>query len=84
MLDLLEEISMLEHQSQKHVDEIIKTLEKKFNKKRSEAVELVKKFAVHEDIMKNPIGLHDSPEAWALILLTENEDLEAIKYFYEQ
>ena len=84
MLDLLEGKDILEQQSKKLVKEIIDTLVEKFNKEKCEAVRLVEKFSVYEDLINNPIGLHDSPEAWALILLTENEDLEAIKYFYEK
>lgn len=77
-------MTILEQQSKKHVNEIINTLENKFKKKRHEGVKLVNNFMVYEDLIKSPIGLHDSPENWALVILTENGDLEAIKYFYEQ
>ena len=32
--------------------------------------------------MKEPLGLHDSAEQWALIVLADNDDIQAIEKYY--
>ncbi|EEL84480.1 hypothetical protein bcere0029_58080 [Bacillus cereus AH1272] len=54
----------------------------KFEKDTNQAVQLVKKAKVYEHIMKEPLGLHDSAEQWALIVLADNDDIQAIEKYY--
>lgn len=64
------------------INSIIGELEVKFEKNTNQAVQLVKKARVYEHIMKEPLGLHDSAEQWALIVLADNDDLQAIEKYY--
>lgn len=57
------------------INSIIDELEMKFEKDTNQAVQLVKKAKVYEHIMKEPLGLHDSAEQWALIVLADNDDI---------
>ncbi|RID87712.1 hypothetical protein D1953_04960, partial [Peribacillus asahii] len=52
-----------------------------FGKSENEANELIEKFEVKNNLIKNPILLHDSPNHWALALLTNNNDVEAIEKY---
>lgn len=54
----------------------------KFGKSIDEASELVEKFGVKSSLIESPILLHDSPNHWALALLTNNNDIEAIEKYY--
>lgn len=54
-----------------------------FGKDPEEAQHLVEKYTVKENLINNPILLHESPNKWALTLLANNNDIEAIeKYYY--
>lgn len=52
-----------------------------FGKDEKEAYELIEKFEVRESLINNPILLHDSPNHWALALLTNDNDVDAIEKY---
>jgi len=52
-----------------------------FGKSDTQAYELIEKFEVRNNLIKNPILLHDSPNHWALALLTNDNDVEAIEKY---
>jgi len=53
-----------------------------FEKEEETAKKLVKKFNLWEVVKENPLILHDSPEKVALMILTDEGDLEAIEKYY--
>jgi len=61
---------------------IIKDLLEKFDKSEAEAKELLKKFDLWTVVKESPLNLHKSSTEIALIILTDEEDLEAISKFY--
>ncbi|WP_100402766.1 hypothetical protein [Bacillus sp. FJAT-42315] len=53
-----------------------------FGKSQKEANELIVKYDVKDTLLQHPVLLHDSPNNWALTLLTKDNDLEAIEDYY--
>jgi UDP-N-acetylglucosamine transferase subunit ALG13 len=65
------------------VNHIIRELIVEFGKSKAEAMYLVKRTDVEKSLMKDPMGFHESPYNWALSVLTDNDDVEALeKHLY--
>lgn len=65
------------------IHHIVRELIVEFGKSKQEAIQLIKKSGVEESLMKDPMGFHESPYNWALSVLTDNDDVEALeKHFY--
>jgi len=73
----------VEEEAKVLVSLIVRELIIDFGKTELEAGKLVNKANVFQSLTKNPIGLHDSPHMWALIVLTENNDVVALEKYYE-
>jgi hypothetical protein len=64
------------------VNLIMRELILEFDKTEEESLFLIRNSNVYESILKEPIGLHDSPHQWALIVLTHNNDVDALEKYY--
>ncbi len=54
-----------------------------FGKSKEEAMRLIKDLKVENSLMKDKLGFHDSPYNWAIYILTDQNDVEALeKHFY--
>ena len=73
--DWSKEISQMMH-------DIRRELVLEFGKSWREADALIQKAKVYESLNENPLGLHESPYDWALIVLTINRDTQALKEHY--
>ncbi|QPC45609.1 hypothetical protein [Mangrovibacillus cuniculi] len=78
-----EAMDILEAQANQLIEKVKETLVESFHKNEEEARNLVDQSQLLDKLLTDPIGLHDSPEKWALIILTELEDLEAIELYYK-
>jgi hypothetical protein len=61
------------------INHIIRELIVEFGKSKTEAIHLVKKSGVEKSLIKDPMGFHESPYNWALSILTDNDDVEALE-----
>ncbi|ASS88774.1 hypothetical protein GLN3_13175 [Geobacillus lituanicus] len=61
------------------IESVIDELISSFGKEKCEAKELVDKMNLYTKLMEHPLRLHKSPYEWALILLKNNKDFEAIE-----
>ncbi|ANB59588.1 hypothetical protein [Anoxybacteroides amylolyticum] len=61
------------------VQHIIRELIKEFGKSETEAKELIQKSDVVRSLAKDPMGFHESPYHWALSILTDADDIEALE-----
>lgn len=53
------------------------------SKSKEEAMKLIKDSKVENSLMKDKFGFHESPYNWAITILTEQNDVEALqKHFY--
>ena len=59
----------------------VKELITKFHKSIIEAENIVKNGKMEDYIIEHPIVLHSSPYDWAVILLTEKNDIEALEKY---
>ncbi len=65
------------------INHIISELVVEFGKDEKEAIQLIKKSKVDKSLKNEPVGFHESPYNWALSILTENDDFEALeKHLY--
>jgi len=63
------------------VQHIIRELIVEFEKCETEAKELIKKSGVVRSLMIDPMGFHESPYNWALSILTDANDVEALEKY---
>lgn len=61
---------------------IMRELILEFDKTETAAMQLISNSNVYDSILKEPIGLHDSPYQWALIVLTDNDEIETLEKYY--
>ncbi|WP_106496285.1 hypothetical protein [Lentibacillus sp. Marseille-P4043] len=65
------------------VQHISKELINEFGKSKEEAMEIIKESEVEESLVKDKLGFHESPYNWAISILTDQNDVEALqKHFY--
>ncbi|MEN1967823.1 hypothetical protein WMZ97_07035 [Lentibacillus sp. N15] len=65
------------------INRIAHELVNEFGKSQYEAMELIKKSGVEKSLIRDRMGFHESPYNWALSILTDNDDFEALeKYLY--
>ncbi|MGJ7035434.1 hypothetical protein [Anoxybacillus eryuanensis] len=63
------------------VQHIIRELVEEFGKSEIEAKELIQKSDVVRSLMIDPMGFHESPYNWALSILTDANDVEALEKY---
>jgi hypothetical protein len=73
----------IEEEAKTLVSLIIRELVTGFGKSDLEAGRFVNKARVFQSLIKNPLGLHESPHMWAISVLTENGDVEALEKYYD-
>ncbi len=62
---------------------ISKELINEFGKTKAQAIKMIKASGVEKSLIKDEMGFHDSPYNWAVSILTEQNDYEALeKYLY--
>jgi hypothetical protein len=61
------------------IQHIIRELMTEFGKSKTEAIHLVEQSNVKKLLMQDPSGFHDSPYHWALSILTDHDDVEALE-----
>lgn len=62
---------------------IAKELIEEFGKSRAEAMNLIKASKVEQSLINDRLGFHESPYHWAISILTENNEVEALeKHFH--
>lgn len=65
------------------VQSISKELIDEFGKTREEAIKMIKESEVEESLVKDKLGFHESPYNWAISILTDQNDYEALeKHFH--
>ncbi|PXY52283.1 hypothetical protein CIT14_18650 [Virgibacillus profundi] len=65
------------------INRIAHELMNEFGKSKDEAMNLIKKSEVEESLMAEECGFHESPYNWAISILTDHNDHEALeKYLY--
>lgn len=60
---------------------IKKELVHSFNKSPEEAEDQIKNANVYQSLISQPIGLHEPPYHWALIVLAKNNDYQTIEKY---
>jgi Rod binding domain-containing protein len=63
---------------------ITNELVKEFGKSLTEAESMVKEAKIYELVLENELALHESPHQWALSILTQRGDEEALGRYYNQ
>jgi UDP-N-acetylglucosamine transferase subunit ALG13 len=76
-----------DHKLRKEIDlminHIIRELIVEFGKSKTDAIRLLEKSKVEKSLVTDPMGFHESPYNWALSILTDNNDVEALeKHLY--
>ncbi|SFA49959.1 hypothetical protein SAMN05192569_102333 [Parageobacillus thermantarcticus] len=61
------------------IQHIIRELIVEFGKSETEAIHLVEQSDVKKSLMQDPSGFHDSPYHWALSILTDCDEAEALE-----
>lgn len=64
------------------INQIGRELVINFGKTASQAEVLVARAYLRDYLSKHPIALHDSPNEWAIKLLTKNNDIETLERYY--
>ncbi|SFE60015.1 hypothetical protein [Alteribacillus iranensis] len=65
------------------IDHISNELVSEFGKSKEDAMKLIKDSKVENSLMKDKLGFHESPYQWAISILTDHNDYEALeKHFY--
>ncbi len=73
----------LEIQNEIHVmiNRIAQELINEFGKGLQEALHLIRESNVEESLKKDRMGFHESPYNWAIIILTEHDDYDALEKY---
>lgn len=65
------------------IQHISKELINEFGKSKEEAMKMIKDSEVEVSLVKDKLGFHESPYNWAISILTDQNDHEALeKHFY--
>ncbi|APC49591.1 hypothetical protein BME96_15945 [Virgibacillus halodenitrificans] len=65
------------------VQYISKELMSEFGKSKEEAMKKIQESEVEETLVKDKLRFHESPYTWAISILTDQNDVEALeKHFY--
>ncbi|MCG1027072.1 hypothetical protein [Virgibacillus halodenitrificans] len=65
------------------VQYISKELMSEFGKSKEEAMKMIQESEVEKSLVKDKLGFHESPYNWAISILTDQNDVEALeKHFY--
>lgn len=65
------------------IHHIVRELIVEFGKNKTDAVRLLEKSKVEKFLLTDPMGFHESSYNWALSILTDNNDVEALeKHLY--
>ncbi|MDW0116246.1 hypothetical protein QTL97_04820 [Sporosarcina thermotolerans] len=66
------------------VQHITTELINEFGKSKEEAMRIIIDSHVEDSLIKDKLGFHESPYNWALSILTDQNDYEALeKHFYQ-
>lgn len=76
----MEEFKMVMSQFEK---DIIKKLIERCGKSEKEATHSLQQFQLWDKVKKSPLLLHESPEKISLIIMTGEDDVDAINQFYQ-
>ncbi|HDR4560896.1 hypothetical protein [Bacillus cereus] len=60
----------------------VKELVSRYKKELSIAKQMVKGIDLYGLVLQEPLRLHESPEKWAVIILTHFDDFEALERYY--
>lgn len=61
---------------------IVRELVSRYQKEIDEAKEMVRGMNLINLILDEPLRLHESPEKWAVIVLTFYDDIDALERYY--
>lgn len=65
------------------VQHISKELINEFGKSKEESMKLIQETEVEKSLIEDKLGFHESPYNWAISILTDQNDVEALeKHFY--
>ena len=65
------------------ISQIANELIEEFHKSQHEAMKLIKESKVEKSLIEDKMGFHESPYNWAISVLTDHDDHEALdKYLY--
>ncbi|MGY0691385.1 hypothetical protein ACW2QC_01175 [Virgibacillus sp. FSP13] len=65
------------------INRITYELINEFGKSQDEAMDLIKRSKVEKSLIEDGMGFHESPYNWAISVLTDQNDYEALeKYLY--
>ncbi|WP_144517773.1 hypothetical protein [Bacillus sp. FDAARGOS_235] len=79
---MLNRPSYVQYEGRLLVELVQKELITTFKKNKHEAQEMIKKVGIYDAVIESPRRLHDSPHKWALIVLTQYNDVEAIEQYF--
>lgn len=65
------------------VNHIVRELIVEFGKDEKEALQLVRNAGVDKSLTEHPIGFHETPDDWALSILTDNNDVETLEKYLD-
>jgi hypothetical protein len=74
---------LLEEEAKVLVSLIVRELVTDFGKTEVDAARYVHKANVFPSLIKNPVGLHESPHMWALSVLIANGDVATLEKYYQ-
>lgn len=73
----------LHNEINKMIEFISKELITEFDKTKTEAMKMIRDSKVEESLIEDELGFHESPYNWAISILTDQNDHEALeKHFY--
>ncbi|MDW0116260.1 hypothetical protein QTL97_04895 [Sporosarcina thermotolerans] len=76
--------SRLRYEVDLMVQHITTELINEFGKSKEEAMRIIKDSDVEDSLSKDKMGFHESPYNWAISILTDQNDYEALeKHFYQ-
>ncbi|WP_077358693.1 hypothetical protein [Virgibacillus halodenitrificans] len=65
------------------VQYISKELMSEYGKSKEEAMKMIQESEVEESLVEDKLGFHEPPYTWAISILTDQNDIEALeKHFY--
>ncbi|MBT2218610.1 hypothetical protein KK120_22810 [Virgibacillus dakarensis] len=65
------------------INRISNELINEFGKSKDEAMDLINRSEVEASLIKDKMGFHESPYNWAISILTEHNDYEALEKYLD-
>lgn len=82
--ELIEYYNKFEKNIEEHLKYTAKELEEEFKKTPEEAKKLMEESKMKNILKKHTIGLHDPPLYWAVGILEDNKDFDALENYYKE